>query len=296
MDEITLYANAKVNLSLDITGVRPSDGYHLMDMVNCSASLSDEVVIRRAASGGLTVRSSAKYVPDNEKNLAYKAAAVLADCLGLALPPLEISVKKRIPTQAGLGGGSADAAAVLVGLNELLGLGQSPAQLAHIGESVGADVPFCVVGGAARVRGIGERIEPFHVGCELPLLILMPKHGRSTKEAFAAFDRGDLTSHPRTEALIAALQAGDAAGAAMCFENAFSSMHKSETTMELEQKLLRGGALGASMSGSGAAVFGLFSDRLAATRCRDRLKAQGGNLSVFLADLCESGVTVAARR
>ena len=79
MDEITLYANAKVNLSLDITGVRPSDGYHLMDMVNCSVSLSDEVVIRRAVSGGVVVRSSAKYVPDNEKNLAYKAAAALAD-------------------------------------------------------------------------------------------------------------------------------------------------------------------------------------------------------------------------
>ena len=292
MKEITLYAHAKVNLSLDITGIRPDDGYHLMDMVNGSFSLRDEVTIRRTSSGPLRVSSNAQYVPDNEKNLAFRAAQALACALDLSLPPLEIFLKKRIPSQAGLGGGSADAAATLVGLNLLLDLGLSSERLAQIGLSVGADVPFCVTGGAARVRGIGEILEPIPVHCELPLLILMPRHGRSTREAFAAFDRGELHTHPNTDALIAALGCGDAAGAAMHFFNAFSMLRKSETTARLEQLLLYGGALGASMSGSGAAVFGLFPDRLSAARCRDRLRAPG--LNTYLADLCEEGVAVAS--
>ncbi len=262
-------------------------------MVNCSVSLSDEVVIRRAGAEGLSVRSGAAYVPDDSRNLAYQAARALARARGIALPPLQIEIKKRIPTQAGLGGGSADAAAALVGLNELLGLGLSPQELAQIGADVGADVPFCVLGGAARVRGIGERVEPIRMGCELPMLILMPRRGRSTKAAFAAFDRGELRRHPKTDALVEALAGGDAAGAAMLFENAFSSMKESDTTARLTQLLLRGGALGASMTGSGAAVFGVFRDRLAASRCRERIRRPG--LSVFLADLCERGVTVVRR-
>ena len=290
MEEITLLANAKVNLSLDITGVRESDGYHLMDMINCSMSLSDEVTLRRGAAPGIALRSEAKYVPADGRNLAVRAAEALSRTLGQALPPLEIDIKKRIPTQAGLAGGSADAAAVLVGLRALLGLELSDTELCAVGETIGADVPFCVVGGLARVTGIGEILQPLPCPKPLAAVLLMPRRGRSTKEAFAAFDRGTRFAHPHTDALAAALAAGDIPGAAMLLRNAFSSMNKTPTTEKLETLLLQNGALGASMTGSGAAVFGLFPDKLTAQKCRDRLR--GHEFSAYTADSCPSGVSV----
>ena len=288
--EILLRANAKLNLTLDIVGVRPQDGYHLMDMVNCSVSLSDELSIRRTETPGIRLRSNARYLPLGEKNLVYKAAMRFSETTGLALPGLEFSIRKHIPTQAGLGGGSADAAAALIGLNELLGAGLSAGELCGIGERIGADVPYCVVGGFARVGGIGEILQPVPCAASFALVILMPGKGKSTREAFAAFDRGGAFCHPETEKMLAALAAGRTDEVARYVRNAFSELDKSETTAHLERELRAAGALGAAMTGSGAAVFGVFPDAATAERARNQLRAR--EYSAFAAVPCDRGVEI----
>ncbi len=294
LQEIVLNANAKLNLTLDITDIRPVDGYHLLDMVNCSVSLSDEVSLRRSKGEGITIRSNAQFLPRGEKNLAHKAAMRFAAATGVTLPALDIAIRKRIPTQAGLGGGSADAAATLVGLNELCGAGLTQGQLCAIGESVGADVPYCVAGGFARVTGIGEIIQPIPCAADFALVILMPRIGKSTKEAFAAFDCGAPFAHPETETMLAALAGGHAADVALYLKNAFAELDRSETTARLEQELIKNGALGAAMTGSGAAVFGLFADRLHAKRCRDKFLLR--DFASFLAAPTGQGVDITRRK
>ena len=142
-DRIRLHANAKLNLSLDVTGVR-EDGYHTVDMINCSVTLFDELELVLTPGSQFSIRSNVRYLPTDERNLIWKAAKKLTENTGRQMPEAVCTVRKRIPSQAGLGGGSADAAAALIGFNELLGLGLSNDELAEIGGSVGADVPFCV--------------------------------------------------------------------------------------------------------------------------------------------------------
>lgn len=275
MAEISLRANAKVNLTLDITGVRETDGYHLMDMVNISAGLGDDLVLKESRKSGITITSNARFLPRGEKNLAYKAIKRLCDHVGTPLPDLEMHIQKRIPTQAGLGGGSADAAAAMIGVNELLGLGVSQAELVRLGEKVGADVPYCLVGGAHRVQGIGEVLLPIADNTEFCLVILMPRVGKSTKEAFDLFDAGVEHRRPDTDAMVASLAKGDVGAMACGLCNVFQTVQRNETTERLAAKLMENGALGASLSGSGAAVFGVFPDFLSAKRCQKRLAAPG---------------------
>ena len=175
-----LRANAKVNLSLDVTGIR-DDGYHIVDMVNCSVTLFDELEIVMMPGESFSISSNVRYLPTDERNLIWKAAKRLSDKTGIPMPEVKVTVRKRIPSQAGLGGGSADAAAALIGFNLLLGLGLTKDELSVIGASVGADVPFCISGGTARVGGIGEVITPLRDELSYPILIAMPRYGHSTK-------------------------------------------------------------------------------------------------------------------
>ncbi|MEA5050616.1 MAG: 4-(cytidine 5'-diphospho)-2-C-methyl-D-erythritol kinase [Oscillospiraceae bacterium] len=288
--EIRLRANAKLNLTLDITGTR-ADGYHLMEMVNVSVDLSDVLVIRRADPGaGVRISSNARFLPRSEKNLVYKAAAALSEKLSVPLPDAEFDIQKHIPTQAGLGGGSADAAAALIGLNELFGYGLSAAELCAAGESVGADVPYCVVGGPARVTGIGEIVEPVPSALDCCFVVLMPREGHSTKEAFARFDAGEHFGRPDTAGMLAALAAGDPASMAMRLGNVFRTAVRDETTERLIALLCANGALGASMTGTGAAVFGVFPDYFAARGCKLRLFAQ--DVRVYTARPQKCGVKI----
>lgn len=289
LSEIKLAANAKINLTLDITGLR-EDGYHYLDMVNRSVDLCDEVTITRGKTAGIHIRSNARFLPCDERNLAFRAAVRLAEAADIALPPLELFIRKRIPTQAGLGGGSADAAAVLVGLNHLLELDLSAQELAAVGESVGADVPFCIAGGAARVWGIGEKVTPVEDNCDYAVVIVMPVHGRSTKEAFTAFDAGARFRRPDTAALLNCLKAGDTSGMAIQLRNVFYTAVGDEQTEALIARLLRQGALGASLTGSGAAVFGIFSNSLEARRCCGALRSRGQR--VFTARPAARGIEV----
>ena len=291
--EIKLCANAKINLTLDIVGVRP-DGYHLMDMVNKSINLADEITLKRSAKDGIKITSNARFLPRFEKNLAYKATMRLFEAAKLPLPNVEIDITKRIPTQAGLGGGSADAAATMVGLNELFSLGFSQSKLCEIGEAVGSDVPYCIVGGTAHVSGIGEIIEPIKDKTDFCLVVLMPRDGRSTKEAFSLFDSGTPCSRPDTKGMIDALAAGDNGRTAIQLCNVFQTISRDETTEELVSLLLSNGALGASLTGSGAAVFGIFPDMFSAKKCKTKLFPSG--LRAYVARSEKSGVKIVYKK
>lgn len=293
MTEIKLLAYAKLNLALDIVGQR-GDGYHLLDMVNITVDLYDELTISRAKTKGITIKSNARFLPNDERNHVHKAIIALAQYVGIPTPQLDVYINKRIPTQAGLGGGSADAAAALVGVNELLELNLSVEQLCAVGAGVGADVPYCIVGGAARVGGIGEIIERVADNCDYNIVIMMPKGGHSTHEAFAAIDGKSGYARPNIDAALACLANGDVSGLAIQLCNVFETAQHNEQTQTLVSVLLADGALGASMTGSGAAVFGLFKNSLDARKCcRDNRR---GSLRVFAARPTQTGSQIVFKK
>ena len=288
--EIKMLAYAKLNLTLDIVGVR-DDGYHLMDMVMRSIDLADEVNMRATRSGGITFASNLKYLPRDDRNLAVKAVRELCSACELEEPNLRIYINKKIPSQAGMGGGSADAAAALIGANLMLGTGLDTADLCRIGERVGSDVPFCIVGGAARVGGIGEVISPIEDNCDYAVVVLMPSRGKSTREAFARFDSGAEFRRPDTDAMLSSLAAGDSSAVGVHLCNVFAEADSNGgSTAHFKSLLLSTGALGACMTGSGAAVFGIYSDRLSAKKAADALR--GRVHGIYVASPTDRGVRI----
>ena len=275
-----LSAFAKINWSLDITGVR-EDGYHLMDMVMQPVSISDEITL--APSGGLSISASGfPRVRADGSNLAYRAALALKNAAGYA-EGASIHVQKAIPVGAGMGGGSADAAAVLFGLNRLWGLNLSGSELEEIGLTLGADVPFCLRGGLARTRGIGEILENYPDDHHFWLLVTQPCRGLSTGDVFRAYHESRDVVHPDTEKVLQALCAGDLALLSSSAGNvleAVSAAIRPEISAAAEE-MRRSGAVFASMTGSGSAVFGVYRNRNAAEKARTDLSRISGK--VFLA-------------
>ena len=184
--KITACAHGKINWALNITGLR-SDGYHELDMLMQSIALGDDMVFEDAA--GLTLTVDGRPDPDPERNLVIRAARALMTHTGTR-HGAAISLNKHVPARAGLGGGSADCALTLRALNRLWALGLRDDELLALGAKLGADVPFCLTGGLARVRGIGEQIVPIEVAPSLPLVLVTPGGGLSTAEVFRLWDQG----------------------------------------------------------------------------------------------------------
>ena len=255
--EILANAYAKINLLLDVVCRRP-DGYHELDGVMQSISLRDSVYLKKAE--GLAFESN---FPLPENNTCVKAARAF---LGGSGHGVSLRLEKRIPSEAGLGGASADAAAVLRGLNRLYAgteLERTEAELFSLGLSVGADVPFCLAGGCARAGGVGERLAPVK-GLDLPLLIVKSDRGVSTGGLFSSLGVGrektTRISPNAVENALAAIENGDESALAACLENALQPAASKAVPEinEYAERLVKAGALGASMTGSGAAVFGIF--------------------------------------
>lgn len=253
--KVTVCAPAKINLTLNIEG-RREDGYHLLSSVFQSVSLSDRVDIEEIDESGIVLTLSDPLLPCDRRNTAYRAAELFFEKTAIA-PAVHIHVTKLIPQQAGLGGGSADAAGVLVGLNNLYGSPLDLRELCVLGEKVGADVPFCIIGGTAMVTGIGEIIERLP---NLPLcrvVIAKPDVGVSTTAAYAAVDSVQ-TIPADQSAMRTAIDNGDLRSIGVLLSNAF------EQALELPQiqlilETMRGfSPLGCMMSGSGSAVYALF--------------------------------------
>lgn len=267
MRTVSVIAPAKLNLALDIKGVL-ADGYHEMDMIMQAINLFDNVVLRK--SNLLRVFLPNSSVPANKFNTAYKAALEFFDYTGL-LAGVDITIYKQIPVRAGMAGGSADAAAVLVGLNTLYEAHLTQEQLCKIGAKIGADVPFSIVGGTARAQGIGEKLQPLTALVPCHICVCMPPKGISTKEAFARFDQFGAQRHPNCDAAVNALTQGNLTALCHNMYNVLQECSESEYNDELCKALMQLGAKTALMTGSGAAVFGVFPSKKLATRAKDAL-------------------------
>lgn len=252
---VAVIAPAKLNLSLDVVGTLPG-GYHALDMVMQAVDLHESLLLRRSAD--LTVRMPGSFVPINPKNTAVKAALAFFDYTGL-LAGVDILIRKRVPVRAGMAGGSADAAGVLVGLNELYGAKLSMSELCAIGAGIGADVPFALMGGTCRVQGKGDLLRPLPPCPDCWLVIVMPSIGVSTPEAFARYDELGSPAHPDCEAQEQAIRAGDLAAMCAAAGNALEFCSGAKETAHIRELLAEAGALTGLMTGSGAAVFGVFT-------------------------------------
>lgn len=269
---------AKINLALDVTGRLP-DGYHLIESVFQTVGIYDEVSVELSGSGiSISCRVPEDFaksdpIPCDERNIAYKAAKLLLDTAGIA-SGCAIDIVKGIPSQAGMGGGSTDAAAVLYCLNKLTGEHFSAAELAAMGKKLGADVPFFFTGGTAYVSGIGEEITPLPGWSGHILVIAKGKEGVSTGEAYARIDALTEPLHPDTKGLAEAIRTSPDT-AHHFFGNLFEQAVQLREVNGIRSAMLADGALGAVMTGSGSAVFGEFSDTAAAEKCAEGLRASG---------------------
>lgn len=268
---ITLKAHAKINLTLDVTGFT-DNGYHSLSMIMQSVALADLLTID-AISEGILFSSGSTRIPVNENNLVFKAARLFLDAMSLP-HNVHIDLKKRIPVSAGLAGGSADAAAVLTGLNEFFGCGLSLEELKALGVQLGADVPFCLTGGTALCEGVGEIITKLPDMPDCYILIAKPLRGMSTPKAFALFDEYDgPLPEVNNAAAIQALHNKDLDTLCLHAANKLQPITEScvGTVKYLAEKFAENGAKAASMTGSGTAVFGIFDSRMTAEKCRRRL-------------------------
>ena len=253
-----LLARAKINWALNITG-RREDGYHLLDMLMQTIELCDELTLEPAEALTLTVNGA----PETwEGNLVLRAARALCHYVGKDLGA-RMALVKRVPARAGLGGGSADCATALRGLNALWGLGLEDGELLALGAKLGADVPFCPTGGLARVSGIGEVIEPVPNAPEIPLVLVTPGGGLSTGEVFGLWDAGGWPETPLdTRALARAVAEKDLAAADRLCANALTAPAISlmPEIGRLIDRMRELGADAAFMTGSGSTVVGAFAD------------------------------------
>ena len=269
-ESMIINAYAKINWSLDTVGVR-EDGYHLLDMIMQTVSLHDTLTMEIAPA--LTLRTEGPVpVLSGPDNLALRAAQALREYANIGTGA-DIRLHKRIPIGAGLGGGSSDAAAVLRGLNRLWKLGLPDSTLAQISLPLGADIPYCLHGGLCRVQGIGEKIYPLKSGRVWQLVIIQPCRGLSTRQVFGALGEAEPSRHPDIPGAARALEEGSLSALAASMGNTLQ-----EVSIQLRPQIRQAltalkehGARAALMTGSGSAVFGVFSDERSARTAGDSL-------------------------
>lgn len=283
---VTVLAPAKLNLSLDVVGTLPN-GYHDLDMVMQTIDLYERLELRR--SQYLNLRMPGSFVPVNDKNTAVKAAIAFFNYTGL-LAGVDITIHKKVPVRAGMAGGSADAAGVLVGLNELYGARLSMSELCAIGAGIGADVPFALMGGTCRVRGVGDLIKPLPPCPDCWFVVVMPSVGISTPEAFQRYDQMGSPVHPDCDKQEAAVRADDLSGVCAAAGNALEHCSGATETPSICALLNENGALTSLMTGSGAAVFGVFEQEEQAKAAADALR--GEYKQVYLARPTRGGAFV----
>ncbi|MBO4324279.1 MAG: 4-(cytidine 5'-diphospho)-2-C-methyl-D-erythritol kinase [Lachnospiraceae bacterium] len=265
-EQIEVTAPAKINLSLDVLG-RRGDGYHEVRMVMQSIRLSDRVRIHRIAGKDIVLRNSLAYLPGGKGNLAYDAAVLFREETGIQ-DGIFIEVDKNIPVAAGLAGGSTDGAAVLCGLNELFETGLSEEKLREMGLRLGADVPFCIMGGTALAEGIGEKLTKLKDAPKFHVLLVKPSAGVSTKEVYTRLDAMESITHPDIDGMLRAIEEGSHLGVASKIGNVLEPVTRGicPEIADIERAMKSFGCEGVQMSGSGPTVFGLFADK-------DRAKA-----------------------
>lgn len=266
-------AYAKINISLDVTARRP-DGYHDMLMVMQTVSLCDELSIALTPEKPSRAECNLRFVPSDARNLAVRAADVFFAETGMENMGAQIKMQKHIPVGAGMAGGSSDAAAVLRALDRLCETRLGCARLEEIAAKIGSDVAFCVAGGTQLASGRGEVLSPLPALPDCTIVICKPDFSVSTPELFKKLDSVKLRCHPDTQGIVRLLHEGDLPNIARRMYNVFEDVpdRRHNEIAEIKSSMLDNGALGSIMTGTGSAVFGIFSDPNAADKCAETLR------------------------
>lgn len=267
---ITVNAPAKINLFLDILG-KIEGGYHSLFMVMQSIGLSDEITVDKSEEKGIFLTCSDKRLPEDKSNIAYKAAEAFCSYIN-AEPRVIINIDKKIPFAAGLAGGSADAAAVIVALNELYGVNLTKDELCEIGLKVGSDVPFCIKGGTCLSQNRGEILSKLKPLKDCFIVLAKPERGVSTAAAYAAADNSYIY-HPDCIAMLDACSKGNFEDICKNAGNVFEQVIEVPERIEIKNIMRKYGASLCQMSGSGPTVFGLFDNESDAIECAESIKS-----------------------
>ena len=284
-DTVTLKALAKINLGLDVLG-RRENGYHDVRMVMQTIYLYDNVTMEKTEEAGIQLECNLFYLPVDETNIAYKAAKLLMDEFDIK-EGVRIVLDKHIPVAAGLAGGSANAAAVLVGMNRLFSLGLSGQELMERGVSLGADVPYCVMRGTVLAEGIGEILTPLPPLPKCYVLIAKPGISVSTKTVYEKLDSQDITEHPDIDGILEGLDKQDIHKVAASMGNVLETVTIGDYPIieEIKHVMKEEGALNAMMSGSGPTVFGIFDDKSKARQAQERMRQLQIARQVYIANV-----------
>ena len=282
MERVEILGHAKINLTLDILGKRP-DGFHEVAMVMQTVALADTVTLARSGTEGVQLSIDVPWLKADEKNLAYRAARLMQETFAERIPGgVAIHLAKRIPMAAGLAGGSADAAAVLRGMNELYGLGASEEELCTLGAQLGSDIPFTLLGGTMLATGRGEVLRRLPDFPETFVVLAKPHISVSTAWAYGAYDANPATEHPDNAAMIRAIEQGDRKKAASLLNNVLerATIKKYARLTDIKQKMVEAGALASLMSGSGPTLFALAETRAQADAVAEAVRAS--DVDVFV--------------
>lgn len=281
MKYVRLKAYGKINLSLDITG-RRDDGYHLVRMIMQTVDIYDRIYMERTAGPDIVIETNLSFIPKDSSNIVYKAIDLVRTEYGIT-DGVFVNLKKFIPVSAGMGGGSADAAAALKGMNKLFNLKMSKDKMLALATKLGADVPYCLEGGTVLSEGIGEVLTQIAPVPSCKLVIVKPKVSASTKHIYSMYDSVERTYHPNVDAMIDAIGRSDVKGMCSALGNVLEEVTTEECPVikDIEADLLEKGALGAMMSGSGTTVFGIFPYEIDTEQIKEELKRDTAIRSVY---------------
>lgn len=285
MDRYQMKAYAKINLGLDVVK-RLENGYHEVRMIMQTVGICDELDLERIEQG-IELTTDHGELPADENNLVYQAAKLMLEHYGIA-SGIRIHLKKNIPVAAGMAGGSTDAAATMKGMNRLFDLGAELGELMELGVRIGADVPYCVLGGTALAEGIGERLTALPSVPEAYVLVAKPDISVSTRYVYEHLDAEGITHHPDIDGMVQAIETGSLQGVLERLENVLERVTVTSYPVidTLKKKMCELGAVGSLMSGSGPTVFGIFTQKKQAEEAGSRIKEEGLAGQVFVTQFC----------
>lgn len=271
MKSISQKAYAKINLAIDLLGKR-EDNYNEVKMIMQTIDIFDNIFLEKI-DNGILIECDAGKIPNDERNIAYKAAKYMFEQYNIR-EGLKIKIDKNIPVAAGLGGGSADAACVITGINKLFDLKLSDNELMKIGEKIGADVPYCICKNTALATGIGEKLEKLPNIGEINIILIKPKFGVSTAEVYREFEYSMPKKRPDFDILIDAIENRKIDVLANNMVNVLETVteRKNPVIAEIKSKLVKNGAMGSMMSGSGPSIFAIFNDENTAKNAYRKMK------------------------
>ncbi len=276
-------AYAKINLSLDVTG-RLDNGYHLVDMIMQTVNIYDELSFERT-DGEIVLESDCGELPLDENNLIYKAIRLIQEECGVT-GGLRVFLKKNIPIAAGMAGGSTDCAATLMAMDELYGLKLGTKRLMELGVKLGADVPYCILGGTARAQGIGEKLTRLPNCPTLKLLVAKPDLNVSTKEVYTGLDALENLPHPGVDDMVCAIESGNGRAVAEGLGNVLEcvTIPLHPVIREIKDRMLELGAINSLMSGSGPTVFGIYEKDEELQKAYEALAESGLAKQIFMTE------------